>query len=235
MWGALGWENWGCRAGGGPDRAFQRVVVSCQFYQSFSFICCAVLWHLGEEQTWALQPQLLCFDIYEAFMEVPSTSHPIGLWCTKHTWHGPGSKVVSRCCRCRWAASPVMGTEVCRSCGKNPWPPASFCATGFLIFCFSRPIIPSYWVMGSWGFFWSTLKCYCKSTQVHGLLLTALFPYLHPPPHPFSLSPFPHYCGKGRKGKETLQKWKISLLYHKDELCNHFPLSKELKDNKSPN
>lgn len=38
------------------------------------------------------------------------------------------------------------------------------------------------------------------------LLPMALFPYLHPPSHPFSLSPFPHYCGKGRKGKETLQK-----------------------------
>lgn len=72
-----------------------------------------------------------------------------------------------------------------------------------------------------------------SNAVLYSLFLKALFPFLCP--SPFSLSPFPHYCGKGRKAKKTLQKWKISLLYHKDELCNHFPLSKELKDNKSPN
>ena len=154
-------------------------------------------------------------------------------------WRARGSKAVRGCRQNRRAASPVLGTEVCRSCGKRPWPLASSCATGFLIFCLSHPLIPNYWVTGSWGFLWSALNCCCKSTQVqslaswrpsHGFVSLSA-----PPSHLFSLSPFPHYWGKGRKAKETLQKWKISLLYHKDELCNHFPLSKELKDNKSPN
>lgn len=35
----------------GTGRAFCCVVVSNQLYPSFSFIWCAVLWHLGEEQT----------------------------------------------------------------------------------------------------------------------------------------------------------------------------------------
>lgn len=141
---------------------------------------------------------------------------------------------VSHCRGHQWAASPVLGTEVCRSCGKSPSPPTSSCAPGFLIF-FSFSLT-SCWVMGSWGFFWSTWKCHCNSisVQVLGFVASSELCFLHciPPPHFFSLL---YYYGKGRKGKETLQKWKISLLYHKDELCNHFPLSKELKDNKSPN
>lgn len=114
----------------------------------------------------------------------------------------------------------------------------SFGAPGRFVYRVPRPLIPSYWVTGSRGFFWSALKRSFNSTQVQTLCFVVSFSQLcfpFCPPSFLSLFPFPHYCGKGRKGKKTLQKWKISLLYHKDELCNHFPLSKELKDNKSPN
>lgn len=120
-------------------------------------------------------------------------------------WCGWASEVVSHCQRHRWAASPVLGTEVCRSCGKSPRPPASSCATGFLIFCFSHPLFPSYWVMGSWGFSWSAWKCYCKSTQVQMLCFVASFSWLCFPfctPFPMFFLSLPFLIIVTREGKE---------------------------------
>lgn len=53
---------------------------------------------------------------------------------------------VSHCRRHQWAASPVLGTEVCRSCGKSPSPPTSSCAPGFLIFFLFLSLAAESWV-----------------------------------------------------------------------------------------
>lgn len=115
-----------------------------------------------------------------------------------------------RCWWHRWVASPVLGTEVCRHCNKSPQLPLHFllCSWAFRVSCPS----PTYSQLLSHGFPRLLLICIEMLFQehtgsnalLHGLLLTALFPFLSP--SFFSLFPFPHYCGKGRKGKKTLQK-----------------------------
>lgn len=135
---------------------------------------------------------------------------------------------------CGWVA-PRSSRPCARDRGVQP--PSSCWDTAFLVFCFSHPLIPSYWVTGSWGFSQSSWKRYCKCVQVPILCFVAFsqFCFLLCTHLSILFLSFPFPIIVVREGKETLQKWKISLLYHKDELCNHFPLSKELKDNKSPN
>lgn len=204
------------------------MLISNQLCSFSSFIGCA-FWGLLEEQTGALQPKLLCFDIYGTFMEVPLRSRDRinAQSLLSHLVWLSGTKEQQALCQGQRCADPVAKAN-------SPPPlavtlPFWYFASLTHSFPATESQVPAVFpdphgkgISSACGFKPSALQPPCSLFAfLHHLSIISLF------------SPFPIIVV--REGKETLQKWKISLLYHKDELCNHFPLSKELKDNKSPN
>lgn len=117
-----------------------------------------------------------------------------------------------RCWWHRWVASPVLGTEVCRHCNKSPQLPLHFllCSWAFRVSC----PLPTYSQLLSHGFPRLLLICIEMLFQehtgsnalLHGLLLTALFPFLSPLLF-FSL-PLSSLLWQGKERKENTSEMK---------------------------